>query len=255
MKQCPTCKEEFADKFGFCPVDGTPLGVAVAEPAPAPAAHASDESFLTAAAASNGNGSAPHEEFTVAEEETVSSHAAPAGRGEYHLTIIQEEGLTRRLAREVKAVAHDAELTWPEFKKDPVGFTRRSAAAYGNATWKFISQRNVAVALAAAFLVVGSVVGLIIALERVRSRHLASANPYENLELVGYVDNEIPKEQPTPEKGTAGTNEGKGGGSKPKFEKPAGGGGGGRQEQTPASAGKLPTAQLEVPPILTAPKP
>ena len=84
----------------------------------------------------------------------------------------------------------------------------------------------------------------------------ASTNPYEDLEIVGYVDNEIPKEQPTPDKGPAGTNEGKGGGSKPKYDKPAGGGGGGRQDQTPASQGKLPTAQLEVPPILTAsPKP
>jgi TonB family protein len=81
-------------------------------------------------------------------------------------------------------------------------------------------------------------------------------NPYENLEVVGYVENEVPKEQPTPDKGTAGTNEGKGGGSKPKQEKPGGGGGGGRQDQTPASQGKLPTPQLEVPPILTAnPKP
>jgi protein TonB len=86
---------------------------------------------------------------------------------------------------------------------------------------------------------------------------LASANPYENLELLGYVDeNEIPKEQPTPDKGNAGFNEGKGGGSKPEYKKPAGGGGGGRQDQTPASQGKLPTPQLEVPPILTAnPKP
>ena len=25
MKRCPTCQEDFADKFGFCPVDGTPL--------------------------------------------------------------------------------------------------------------------------------------------------------------------------------------------------------------------------------------
>src|SRR3954454_7954212 len=24
MKLCPTCEEEFADKFSFCPVDGTP---------------------------------------------------------------------------------------------------------------------------------------------------------------------------------------------------------------------------------------
>ena len=37
MKQCPTCQEEFADKFGFCPVDGTPLGAPGVAPA-APAA-------------------------------------------------------------------------------------------------------------------------------------------------------------------------------------------------------------------------
>ena len=38
MKQCPTCQEEFANKFSFCPVDGTPLSDAtpaiVASPTP-----------------------------------------------------------------------------------------------------------------------------------------------------------------------------------------------------------------------------
>src|SRR6267142_2671314 len=32
MKFCSTCKEEFADKFSFCPVDGTPLTALVHEP-------------------------------------------------------------------------------------------------------------------------------------------------------------------------------------------------------------------------------
>ena len=31
MKFCSVCKEEFADKFSFCPVDGTPLS-AIAPP-------------------------------------------------------------------------------------------------------------------------------------------------------------------------------------------------------------------------------
>src|SRR5262247_4514232 len=30
MKFCSVCKEEFADKFSFCPVDGTPLTAASA---------------------------------------------------------------------------------------------------------------------------------------------------------------------------------------------------------------------------------
>src|ERR1700750_258879 len=105
MKQCSACKEEFADKFGFCPVDGTPLDLAVVEPV----AQAADDSFQTAVAPPSGNGSGPPEEFPQAEEETVASHAAHAPRGEYHLTFIQDEGLTRRLVREVKGVAHDAE--------------------------------------------------------------------------------------------------------------------------------------------------
>ena len=258
MKQCPTCQEEFADKFGFCPVDGTPLGVTAAQPA---ARVAADESVVTASApasvpaSSNGaNGSGPNGSGAAAGS-SPSSHTGNE-REEFHLTILVEEGLTRRLVKELKSVAHDAELTWPEFKRDPVGFTRRSAVAYGSATWKVVSQRNVAAAIAAAIVISFGSIALFIALDRVAAQRAAGENPYENLEIVGYVENEIPKEQPTPEKGTAGTNEGKGGGSKPKYEKPAGGGGGGRQEQAPASQGKLPTAQLEVPPILTAsPKP
>ena len=31
MKQCPTCQEDFADKFSFCPVDGTPLVATVSK--------------------------------------------------------------------------------------------------------------------------------------------------------------------------------------------------------------------------------
>src|SRR3712207_3717183 len=111
MKQCSTCKEEFADKFGFCPVDGTPLGVGAA-PVPAPesaAPQTPDESFMTVSAkGSNGNGSAHSEVLPHDEEVTVASGAAAAsaaaGRGEYHLTFIQDEGLTRRLVREVKEV-------------------------------------------------------------------------------------------------------------------------------------------------------
>jgi TonB family protein len=263
MKQCPTCQEEFADKFGFCPVDGTPLGVHAEATA---AFRAADESVVTAAAppagAASSNGAnangANGSETSGATAAGAAVPPTPSEREELHLTFLEDEGLTRRLIKELKAVGHDAELTWPEFKRDPFGFTQRSAKAYGTAGWKFISQRNVALAISAGVVVTFGIIGLVAIIESIRTQQLANKNPYENLELVGYVDpeNPIPKEQPTPEKGAAGTNEGKGGGSKPKYEKPAGGGGGGRQEQTPASAGKLPTAQLEVPPIVTAsPKP
>jgi TonB family protein len=262
MKKCPTCQEDFADKFGFCPVDGTPLGVGAEQFVAT--SEVADDSFATlppssATDSASSNGFGHDEESTNGfehGEETVSSHA-PVERGLYRLTFIEDEGLTRRLVREVKEVAHEAELTWPEFKRDPVGFTGRSANAYGRAGWKFFSQRNVALATGAAFIGIFIIIGGFLLLDRLHGSSAASTNPYENLELVGYVEpeNEIPKEQEKPDKGAAGTEEGKGGGSKPKYEKPAGGGGGGRREELPASAGKLPTAQL-VQPILTAnPKP
>src|SRR5713226_2415884 len=37
MKFCNTCQEQFADRFSFCPVDGTPLGTAPASSFSAPA--------------------------------------------------------------------------------------------------------------------------------------------------------------------------------------------------------------------------
>jgi TonB family protein len=270
MKQCPQCQEEFADKFGFCPVDGTPLDVTPV--APAQQTRGTDESVVTvsappagSASSSNGSDGNGANGSGAAAGSDVPPSKVGSDRGEYHLTMLQDEGLTSRLVKELKAVGHDAELTWPEFKRDPVGFTKRSAKAYGAAGRKFLKQDNTVPAVVAPFIVAVIVAGawagivfrcnLMTLLGR-QCVQSASTNPYEDLELVGYVDNEIPKEQPTPEKGTAGTNEGKGGGSKPKQDKPAGGGGGGRQDQTPASQGKLPTAQLEVPPILTAnPKP
>ncbi|MCA1617901.1 MAG: energy transducer TonB [Acidobacteria bacterium] len=243
MKQCPQCHEEFADKFGFCPVDGTPLDVPVAEPAQTSAA--ADESVVTASGSASSNGSdgpagntADDWDATTAAGSAFPPSNSGAEREELHLTFLEDEGLTRRLVKELKAVGHDAELTWPEFKRDPVGFTRRSATAYGSAGWKFFSQRNVAVAILAALVIIPSVIGLVIFLDSIRSKQLAGVNPYENLELVGYVESEIPKEQPTPDEGTAGTNKGTGGGSKPKPEKSGGGGGGGREEALPVSKGK-----------------
>ena len=195
----------------------------------------------------------------MAQEIRTDFWGQPTGafaRGEYRLTFVEDDGLTRRLARELRAVGREAGLTFPEFKRDPFGFTRRTVEAYGRAGWSFFSQRNVALATMSAFVFVTLLLSGVFALERMRAQHLAGINPYENVELVGWVDENIPREQPTPEKGTAGTNEGKGGGSKPKYEKPAGGGGGGRGDLSSASAGKLPTPQLDVAPIVTAsPKP
>jgi TonB family protein len=314
MKQCSTCQEEFADKFSFCPVDGTPLNgfaAKAAEPIlPDP------EETISAR---------PVQSESFAASEIVEEPAPAAHNDEYHLTIIEDTGLVRRLTTEVREVAHESQLTWPEFKRDPMGFIKRTVSAYGSMFRRFLAKPNVAVAMAASvmsmiLIVVGVVwlerhqeggvprvalvlfsllaLGMMVAIfaswmKSDRTLEVAGAEPadtqsvviatlaafvfvfavvgsviwfdYRNKQQVAAADQqrtdleylgitEIPMEQEEVEKGTAGMNKGTGGGSKPKQDKPGGGGGGGREDQRPASQGKLPQASLTIPQVL-APDP
>jgi TonB family protein len=181
---------------------------------------------------------------------------------EYRLTFLEDEGLLRRLARALRAAADESRLTWPEFRRDPLGFARRSAAAYSQLAYRFFAQRDVALATTASLLFITVLLGAVFVAENRCSVlglfqapcEAAPRNPHAGLELVGMVPSaDIPREQPRPEEGPAGMNEGRGGGSKPKYEKPQGGGGGGRREALEASGGKLPTAQLA--PVILPPNP
>src|SRR5688500_9049781 len=113
--------------------------------------------------------------------------AASFAPGEYRLTFVEDEGLVRRLARELRAVAAGAGLTWPEFRRDPFGFTRRSVEAYGRAGRDFFAQRDVALATASAFVFVTLLLGSVFALERMRGGQMAAVNPSEHLEFIGIV--------------------------------------------------------------------
>ncbi|MCA1592688.1 MAG: energy transducer TonB [Acidobacteria bacterium] len=267
MKQCPTCQEDFADKFGFCPVDGTPLNGFVA-PA-AVATNLADESATFSATPprneESSNGHAYGDGFAMGDGDAAAIASDPfAARGEFRLTILEETGLVRRLTTELRAVAHESELTWPEFKRDPAGFTKRMAAGYGLLVKKFFAQEYALPALLAPLCVLLLVTSAYFTLAFVdkcriyalfgRQCDVVARNENEDLELIGMVpDTEIPKEQPTPDKGTAGMAKGKGGGSKPEQDKAHGGGGGGRQEQLPASFGKLPPASMT--PQILSPNP
>ena len=165
MKLCRTCGEEFSDKFVFCPVDGGAL-VAAATPVVEPSAAtesavvADDRSTVLAAtvrgadAIPPGNGSAPPPsgETTFDGEMTVPSSRAFVERDEYHLTMLQDEGVARRLTREIREVAHEYELTWPELKRDPAGFTKRMFVGYGAMLNRFFKQPYVAAATLAGVL-------------------------------------------------------------------------------------------------------
>ncbi|MEO6392711.1 MAG: energy transducer TonB [Pyrinomonadaceae bacterium] len=75
--------------------------------------------------------------------------------GEYHLTIMDDSGLVSRLAGEIGGVARQSQLTWPEFKRDPIGFFKRSATGYGRVVSNFFGNKYIAAAIGVSVLVIG----------------------------------------------------------------------------------------------------
>src|SRR5262250_2369588 len=181
MKFCTRCEEEFAEKFSFCPVDGTPLTTVDAK------AKADEPSLTVSPIASYQEPSLtvskerpeawiksedsystppPIEETPAPTPAAYSGSTALVLRDEYHLTIMDDAGLVARLAHEVRDTAHEYELTWPEFKRDPFGFTKRTFIGYGQMLRKFLGKPNVLVAMGVAFLAMLSLVGAVVLMDR-----------------------------------------------------------------------------------------
>ncbi len=175
MKFCSVCKEEFADKFSFCPVDGTPLTV-ITPPVEDPSLTVDRNPSITvssdnqtpqieSAAAYNEQEPAANDPIYVASSGTSSALAL---RDEYHLTIMDDSGLVSRLSHELRDTAHQYELTWPEFKRDPFGFTKRAFVGYGQQFRKFLGKPNVLVAMGAAFLGMVALVAAVMLMDRAK---------------------------------------------------------------------------------------
>ncbi len=321
MKFCNTCQEQFADRFSFCPVDGTPLSAAPVPSISAPARDIETSYPMAETTVPPPNVSEPAYSEIPASAAVTSAAASGASMiGEYHLTILEDRGLLYRLTSELGGVAHNYQLTWPEFKRDPFGFVKRSIQGYGQMVRGFLGSRDILIAMSFSVVAIAAVIGIISLLDRTstgssrkpliviallgfcgllaifstwlrrdrdsgvmgtrpadsrnalsgiiasfvmvfvvigglffwdmrQKAKAAGKGTDEDLELTQMIS-DIPNAQPTPDEGTAGTNKGTGGGSKPKQEKPGGGGGGGRQEQKPASFGKTPQGSLTVPQVL-----
>src|ERR1041384_4137894 len=95
MKVCSVCKEEFADKFSFCPVDGTPL-TAVKAPVEDPSLTVDRDPSVTVSRDNQPpaiESMAAYHEEPVANEPvytTSNTSSALALRDEYHLTIMDD---------------------------------------------------------------------------------------------------------------------------------------------------------------------
>jgi len=170
MKFCSVCKEEFADKFSFCPVDGTPL-TAVTPPVEDPSVTVNrDPSATINRDTVLESAPAYHEEAVHSEPEWVGSNtsSAIALRDEYHLTIMDDTGLVARFFHEVK---DEYQLTWPDFKRDPFGFTKRAFIGYGQAFRKFLGKPNVMLGMGVAVLAMLGLVGAVMLMDRSAGAH------------------------------------------------------------------------------------
>src|SRR5207247_6640813 len=99
---------------------------------------------------------------------TVAATAATSGAmlGEYHLTILEDRGLMFRLTDELNNVAHNYQLTWPEFKRDPFGFVKRSVQGYGRMFGRFFGSRDVVIASLISVVAMVAVVAALCLLDR-----------------------------------------------------------------------------------------
>lgn len=225
MKTCETCKEDFSDLFTFCPLDGAPLVARAAEVEAEPV-------------------------FAFTEVAAESAYAAP-GSEAYHLTLLDDSGLVKRLSEQINLVATESRLSWPEFRRDPFGFAGRSVVGFGGAIRRGFASPNVALAMATACAIVIGVVVALIVFDQHRNRLAKQKGNGDDLVVERVMD--IPDAEPERKEGTTGMNKGAGGGSQPKPEQPHGGGGGGRNEATPANGGQLPPSAQNV--MVTPPKP
>jgi TonB family protein len=169
MKFCDTCQEEFADRFSFCPVDGTPLSAApIAAVNSAPAEI--EATYPVAETATFQRPAAVPLEAPAPIPAASAAASANTGLiGEYHLTILEDRGLASRLAGELGGVAHNYQLTWPEFKRDPFGFVKRSVQGYGQMVGRFFARRDAVIAVGISLVALAALVGLLALLDRTSS--------------------------------------------------------------------------------------
>lgn len=170
MKFCSVCKEEFADKFSFCPVDGTPLAL-VSPQTEDPSLTVDRDPSVTVSRDDHSHAIGTEAAYNEEPVESppvyaASNNSALALRDEYHLTIMDDSGLVARLSHELNDVRREYQLTWPEFKRDPFGFTKRTFVGYGEMLFKFLRKPNVLLAMGAAVLGVFALVGAVMLMDR-----------------------------------------------------------------------------------------
>ncbi len=231
MKRCNSCGEEFEDKFSFCPVDATPLNSLAAELAGYPMQNSSGRNI----------------------KEPQSPHKRREARPyEYHLTILSSRGLAERLVAELRFTLDRLKTTWPDLRRDPIGFGKMAVFATTSLMRERIKAPTLASGLAA-MLVVLSAVLLVALMDRVDTDDKIGIKETgtESVEILTIPMADQPSATAdtgvvTGSQGRVGFYRGRGEGSEAKPKRAGGGGGGGLKHELAAQQGK-PPAPSEIP--------
>jgi TonB family protein len=181
---------------------------------------------------------------------------APA---EFRLTLICDEVLARRLARQVSFVADQIRQAWPSFKNEPIACSVRFVREGKRALKQGLRRPHLLSGAASALFIVGAIILGVMVWERQAHRVSNAALIDNGDELVRTVEVDLSNEAKPKDdsgvgagdKGRVGLGKGKGEGSNPQPARSQGGGSGGDRSKTPASVGRVPLPSIIPAPIST----
>lgn len=182
--------------------------------------------------------------------------SAPA---DFHLTLIGEEALPRRLANQLGFLAEQARQAWSSLKSDPIAFSVRRIHDVTRSFKQNLLRPHVLSGVTTALFVVGAIILSVLLWEK-QVRKVRAADPIESSgELVRTVEVYLGSETKLDndsgvgvgDKGRVGLGKGKGEGSNPTPARSQGGGSGGDGSRIPPSQGRVPVPSIIPAPIST----
>jgi TonB family protein len=178
---------------------------------------------------------------------------------EFHLTLISDEGLGRRLANQFWFVTDQIRQAWPSFRHDPIAFAVRRVAAGKTLVRQALARPHVVSGATIALLVVAAIVLSVLLLEK-HSPKMRAQDPNDSsdeaLRTVEIDLRDATKAKDDPgvgagDQGRVGFGKGKGEGLGPKPARAQGGGSGGDGNPDPPSQGRVPVPSIIPAPIST----
>jgi TonB family protein len=177
---------------------------------------------------------------------------------DFHLTLVSETHLTKRLANEVRFVVNQVQQAWPSFRRHPAAFLGTKVRELQAALARTISRPHAVSGSAAALLLVFTIIAIVLVLEK-HSQKAIVAFEGDDLSLIETIDFRSEAQPGTDQgvgangNGRVGFDNGRGEGSRPEPARAHGGGSGGMRNQSLQSQGRLPQPSTIPAPIPTTP--